>query len=240
MPIYRSIKTSDQGRNFEAELVKEVCQLMGLKKTRSTLLHPQSGGLVKRLNRTLTKHLAQVNGSIGIVLKSRIGTELQKKLFLIHIYSESLPEQVSVCPLRPLWSLTKMTPTWRFLEFDELFVSKGRTIVDQIKRIARIAFWTESWLSNTTTVYFHSFRMVAHTAQEEGFSHIRDDIACTDNHSVDRDQAINIWNRIRIVIQPMMIFSLLSIEKLSSRGKQSAFFTGKWKSLSRYHYLITH
>ncbi|CAB0021011.1 unnamed protein product, partial [Nesidiocoris tenuis] len=36
-----------------------------------------------------------VNGSIGIVLKSRIGTELQKKLFPIHIYSESLPEQVS-------------------------------------------------------------------------------------------------------------------------------------------------
>ncbi|CAA9994554.1 unnamed protein product [Nesidiocoris tenuis] len=41
---------------------------------------------------------AIVNGSIVIVLKSRIGTELQKKLFLIHIYSESLPEQVSVCP----------------------------------------------------------------------------------------------------------------------------------------------
>ncbi|CAB0015886.1 unnamed protein product, partial [Nesidiocoris tenuis] len=39
-----------------------------------------------------------VNGSIVIVLKSRIGPELQKKLFLIHIYSESLPEQVSVCP----------------------------------------------------------------------------------------------------------------------------------------------
>ncbi|CAB0014898.1 unnamed protein product, partial [Nesidiocoris tenuis] len=40
----------------------------------------------------------RVNGSIVIVLKSTIGTELQKKLFLIHIYSESLPEQVSVCP----------------------------------------------------------------------------------------------------------------------------------------------
>ncbi|CAA9995013.1 unnamed protein product, partial [Nesidiocoris tenuis] len=39
-------------------------------------------------------HIYRVNGSIGIVLKSRIGTELQKKLFHIHIYSESLPEQV--------------------------------------------------------------------------------------------------------------------------------------------------
>ncbi|CAB0005614.1 unnamed protein product, partial [Nesidiocoris tenuis] len=39
----------------------------------------------------------RVNGSIVIVLKSRIGTEIQKKLFLIHIYPELLPEQVSVC-----------------------------------------------------------------------------------------------------------------------------------------------
>ncbi|CAA9995325.1 unnamed protein product, partial [Nesidiocoris tenuis] len=53
----------------------------------------------KKGSRTIAHN--KVNGSIVIVLKSRIGTELQKKLFLIHIYSESLPEQVSVCPLRP-------------------------------------------------------------------------------------------------------------------------------------------
>ncbi|CAA9997102.1 unnamed protein product, partial [Nesidiocoris tenuis] len=50
------------------------------------------------LTRNLWRSNARVNGSIVIVLKSRIGTELQKKLLLIHIYSESLPEQVSVCP----------------------------------------------------------------------------------------------------------------------------------------------
>ncbi|CAB0019213.1 unnamed protein product [Nesidiocoris tenuis] len=37
----------------------------------------------------------RVNGSIVIVLKSRIGSELQKKFLSIHIYSESLPEQNS-------------------------------------------------------------------------------------------------------------------------------------------------
>ncbi|CAB0003915.1 unnamed protein product, partial [Nesidiocoris tenuis] len=49
-------------------------------------------------------HIYRVNGSFGIVLKSRIGTELQKKLFLIRIYSESLPEQVSVCPCVPYYN----------------------------------------------------------------------------------------------------------------------------------------
>ncbi|CAA9995256.1 unnamed protein product, partial [Nesidiocoris tenuis] len=54
--------------------------------------YASNGGEIPRLRK------GTVNGSIVIVLKSRIGSELQKKLFLIHIYSESLPEQVSVCP----------------------------------------------------------------------------------------------------------------------------------------------
>ncbi|CAA9997957.1 unnamed protein product, partial [Nesidiocoris tenuis] len=45
----------------------------------------------------MKKENCGVYGSIVIVLKSRIGTELQKKLFFIHIYSESLPEQVWNC-----------------------------------------------------------------------------------------------------------------------------------------------
>ncbi|CAB0006632.1 unnamed protein product, partial [Nesidiocoris tenuis] len=54
-------------------------------------------------------HIYGGNGSIGIVLKSKIGTKLHKKLSLIHIYSESLPEQVSVCPsvvIYNQWCLT--------------------------------------------------------------------------------------------------------------------------------------
>ncbi|CAB0019905.1 unnamed protein product, partial [Nesidiocoris tenuis] len=47
-------------------------------------------------------HIYRVNGSIVIVQKSRIGTELQKKRLLVNIYSESLPEQVSALNL-VLW-----------------------------------------------------------------------------------------------------------------------------------------
>lgn len=49
---------TDQGRNFESRLLQEVINLLGMRRTRSTPLHPQSGGLVERLNRTLTKFLA--------------------------------------------------------------------------------------------------------------------------------------------------------------------------------------
>ena len=44
---------SDQGRNFDSNLMHEIYELMGIKKTRTTAYHPQSDGLVERQNRTL-------------------------------------------------------------------------------------------------------------------------------------------------------------------------------------------
>ncbi|KAJ8332586.1 hypothetical protein SKAU_G00423750 [Synaphobranchus kaupii] len=48
---------SDQGRNFEFQVLAEVCKRLGMTKTRTTPLHPQSDGLVGRFNRTLATQL---------------------------------------------------------------------------------------------------------------------------------------------------------------------------------------
>ena len=50
---------TDQGRNFESKLIKEVCELLGIKKTRTTPYHPQSDGMVERFNRTLEAMLSK-------------------------------------------------------------------------------------------------------------------------------------------------------------------------------------
>ena len=49
---------TDQGRQFESELVAEVCKLLKICKTRTTPYHPQGDGLVERFNRTLLDMLA--------------------------------------------------------------------------------------------------------------------------------------------------------------------------------------
>lgn len=50
---------SDQGRNFESKVFQECCSLLGIRKTRTTPLHPESDGMVERFNRTMGQELAK-------------------------------------------------------------------------------------------------------------------------------------------------------------------------------------
>lgn len=49
---------SDQGKQFESNLISSICKLSQLKKLPTTPYHTQSDGLVERFNRTLTNILA--------------------------------------------------------------------------------------------------------------------------------------------------------------------------------------
>ena len=51
---------SDQGRNFESRLMQEVLERLGISKTRTTPLHPQSDGMVERYIKTIEEHLRKV------------------------------------------------------------------------------------------------------------------------------------------------------------------------------------
>jgi len=49
---------SDMGAQFESKLIHEICKLLQINKTHTTPYHPQSDGLVERLNRTIQSMLA--------------------------------------------------------------------------------------------------------------------------------------------------------------------------------------
>ena len=49
---------SDRGSNFQSKVFQEVCNLLGIQKTRTTARRPQSDGMVERANRTIQNMIA--------------------------------------------------------------------------------------------------------------------------------------------------------------------------------------
>ena len=56
---------SDRGTNLLSHLMKDVCQILGIKKLNTTAYHPQCNGMVERLNRTLKAMLRKHAGRFG-------------------------------------------------------------------------------------------------------------------------------------------------------------------------------
>ena len=65
---------SDQGANFDGKLINQLCRVMGIKKSRTTIYHPAGNGMCERFNRTLMNMLGTLDPEQKKDWKSHIST----------------------------------------------------------------------------------------------------------------------------------------------------------------------
>ena len=54
---------TDQGTNFESQLMGEICSLLNVKKIRTSVFHPRTDGQAERMNRTIKERITSLGGS---------------------------------------------------------------------------------------------------------------------------------------------------------------------------------
>ena len=94
---------TDQGHNFEAELIKEICKILDIKKTRTSPYHPQSDGMIEKYNRTLLSMLSTA------LEKNHSNWDLQLPL-LILAYRTSVQETTGATPFSLMFGRSARLP----------------------------------------------------------------------------------------------------------------------------------
>ena len=95
---------SDRGQNFLSELMLEVCKLLGTKKINTTGYHPQTDGLIERLNRTLISMLSKC--------VTKHGRDWDERLpYILFAYRVSVHESAKESPFYLLYGRDARLPT---------------------------------------------------------------------------------------------------------------------------------
>ena len=82
---------ADQGRNFESCLIKELCKVCGIKKSRTTPYHPQCNGQTERFNHTLLNMLGTLEMNQKKDWKQYVGV-------MTHAYNSTRHDSTGYAP----------------------------------------------------------------------------------------------------------------------------------------------
>jgi len=82
---------SDQGPNFESELIKDLCELAGIAKSHTTPYHPMGNGQVERFNSTLLKMLGTLEEDAKADWKSHVAP-------MVHAYNVTIHKSTGYSP----------------------------------------------------------------------------------------------------------------------------------------------
>ncbi len=88
---FPSVLHSDRGANFESKIIRNLCKITGMKKSRTTPYHPMGNGMVERFNQTLLNMLGTLANDQKSDWKAHVPT-------LTHAYNAAVHDSTGYSP----------------------------------------------------------------------------------------------------------------------------------------------
>ena len=122
---------SDQGANFESKVIRELCTITGMKKSRTTSYHAMGNGMCERFNRTLLDMLGSLEPSKKSDWKTNVGP-------LVHAYNCTRHESTGQTPYLLMFGRNPRLPIDAVFGLQENEIEPSSKYITELrKRISR-------------------------------------------------------------------------------------------------------
>lgn len=111
---------SDQGRNFESAIIRELCDIAKVEKSRTTPYHPQCNGMAERFNQTLMNMIGTLDDERKQNWKAHLPT-------LVHAYNATRHESTGMTPYFLMFGRHPRLAIDAFLGIEPDFSSSDRS-----------------------------------------------------------------------------------------------------------------
>ena len=126
---------SDQGGNFESNIIKELCSILDIKKSRTTPYHPMGNGTCERFNRSLISMIGTLRPDQKKDWKQFIGP-------LVHAYNSTRHDTTGVSPFSLMFGREPRLPVDLAFDIQHPMEKKQPTskYIDNLKKKLRLSY----------------------------------------------------------------------------------------------------
>ena len=117
---------SDQGRCFDGKIIRNMCKMMGIEKSRTTPYHPEGDGITERFNRTLISMLKTLEPDQKQNWKAHVAP-------LVHAYNCTRHDSTGFTPFYLMFGRTPRLPLDIFLGIQDDYQTTVKSVRDNLE-----------------------------------------------------------------------------------------------------------